>query len=66
MVAANAAGSTIDLPRRNERPEEQMASGHNARWRSRGGVQTAFRLADRYNAIPIAMRIAAWPIRFTS
>jgi hypothetical protein len=27
MVAANASGSTIDLPRRNERPEEQMAFG---------------------------------------
>jgi len=31
MVAANEAGSTIDLPRRNERPEEQMAFGHQAR-----------------------------------
>jgi hypothetical protein len=33
MVAAHESGSTIDLPRRNERPEEQMAAGIEARRR---------------------------------
>jgi len=27
MVAANESGPTVDFPRRNERPEEQMAFG---------------------------------------
>ena len=35
MVAPNDTGPTVDLPRRNERPEEQMAFGLKARRRER-------------------------------
>ena len=38
MVAANDRGSTIDLPRRNEQAEEQMAFGHHARRRERSAL----------------------------
>ena len=33
MVAPNESRPTVDLPRRNERPEEQMAFGFFARRR---------------------------------